>query len=115
MIEFWSVIVAVAAVATIFLVMLYQTIKATLERTRPDPRTESHGIGTEEETGMGRMDIEANRRLADETLTVKLPRWAWEGIVRGIERWTGREAGDIAILAAAEVIEPESHVEGFGR
>jgi hypothetical protein len=39
----------------------------------------------------------------NEILTVRLPRWAWDGIVEGIERWTGRQRGDIQILDAAEI------------
>jgi hypothetical protein len=39
----------------------------------------------------------------EEIITVHLPRWAWDGIVEGIESWTGRKAGDIQILDVAEV------------
>lgn len=41
----------------------------------------------------------------DDELVVVLPRWAWDGIVEGIERWTGRERGDIQILDVAVVTE----------
>lgn len=42
----------------------------------------------------------------DDELIVRLPRWAWDGIVEGIERWTGRQVGDIQILDVARVEEP---------
>ena len=40
---------------------------------------------------------------SDDIITVRLPRWAWDGIVEGIERWTGRKVGDIEILDVAEI------------
>ena len=40
------------------------------------------------------------------TITVRLPLWAWNGIVTGIQEWTGRQVGDIEILDVAEIEEP---------
>ena len=42
----------------------------------------------------------------DDILTVRLPRWAWDAIVDGIESWAWRSQDDIQILTAAEVEEP---------
>ena len=40
-----------------------------------------------------------------EMVTVRLPRWALYGIIDGIERWTGRQMGDIQILDVMEIEE----------
>lgn len=48
-----------------------------------------------------------NRRLAEQIITIRLPVWAWAGIVGYVEAATGRSIGDIEVLDVAQVEVPE--------
>jgi len=52
----------------------------------------------------------------DELITVRMPVWAWQGIVRGIERWSSDEFDhwdETEIMHPIEFVElpPSWHIE----
>jgi len=56
-------------------------------------------------------DIQHHGLTGDDLITIRLPKSSWNGIVNGLEKWTGLSqfVPEMKILSDYEVIDPPSY------